>query len=236
MVRRREGGRSRAAAQPLDPRPHLVAITADHRQVEHGDLDLARLAPGGRAVSPQHRDLGVEGVVRGQVAPVGLAGRDRQRAALTAAADDDRHVRHRAGVAGRLRQADPLPDVSLRARRPQRADRLDRRLEPVQPLGDRRERQPEREVFALPPPGPQAEEGPPAADGVERRGQLRRDPGGPERHRGHERAQPQVGVEPGQQPERHPRLRDRLPGPVDLRDLDQVIHQRQPGAAGLVRG
>ena len=61
-------------------------------------------------------------------------------------------------------------------------------------------------------------------------------PGRPEGDRGDEGAQPEPGVEAGDQPERHPRLRDRLPGPVDLRDLDEVVHHREPGEPGLVGG
>ena len=37
-------------------------------------------------------------------------------------------------------------------------------------------------------------------------------------------------------PERDPRLGDRLPRRPDLGDLDEVVHQRQAGEAGLVRG
>ena len=46
----------------------------------------------------------------------------------------------------------------------------------------------------------------------------------------------QPGVERRRAPERDPRLGDRVPGPADLGDLDQVVHQRQPGEARLVRG
>ena len=51
----------------------------------------------------------------------------------------------------------------------------------------------------------------------------------------HERAQLQPGVQAGDQAEGHPGLGDRLPGGVDLGDLDQVVHQRQPGEPRLVR-
>ena len=46
----------------------------------------------------------------------------------------------------------------------------------------------------------------------------------------------EAGAEAGEQPEGHPWLGDRRPGPVDLRDLDEVVHQRDPGEAALVRG
>ena len=58
--------------------------------------------------------------------------------------------------------------------------------------------------------------------------------GRPERHRRAERPEPQPGPERRQVAERHPRLGDRLPGPADLRDLDEVVHQRQTREAGRV--
>ena len=75
-----------------------------------------------------------------------------------------------------------------------------------------------------------------AAAGQRRQGggRLGRDAGGAERHRGAQRAQPQPGPQPGQRAQRHPRLRDRLPRAPDLRDLDQVVHQRESREARLV--
>ena len=142
----------------------------------------------------------------------------------------------RTRVARRLRQGDPCSDVRLGAGGPQRAHRLDAGLERVEPLGGRRERQPEAEVLALPPAGADPDERPASRDHVEGGRRLGGDPRRPERHRGDQRAEPQAGVEPGEQAERHPRLRDRLPGGADLRDLDQVVHQRQAREAGLVGG
>ena len=109
---------------------------------------------------------------------------------------------------------DPLAGVRLGAGRPERPHRLDRRLEQVEPLGRRREGQPERRVLALPPAGADADERAPAGEHVERRRRLRDDARRPEGHRRAQRAQPQPGVEPGEQAEGHPRLRDRLPGAV----------------------
>ena len=53
-------------------------------------------------------------------------------------------------------------------------------------------------------------------------------PGRAERHGGDERAELEPGVEAGEQAEGHPGLGDRLPRATDLRDLDQVVHQREP--------
>jgi hypothetical protein len=89
-------------------------------------------------------------------------------------------------------------------------------------------------VLALPPAGADPDERPAARQDVEGGGRLGRDPRRAEGHRRHEGAEPQPGVEAGQQAERHPGLGDRLPGRADLRDLDEVVHQREPGEARLV--
>ena len=124
--------------------------------------------------------------------------------------------------------------VGLGAGRPERPAGLDGRLEQVEPLAGRRERDPVRRVLAVPPAGADAEERPTAGERVEGGRGLGGDPGRAEGDRRAQRAERQAGVEPGDQPEGHPRLRDRLPGGVDLRDLDQVVHQGDPGEAGLV--
>ena len=97
-----------------------------------------------------------------------------------------------------------------------------------------RERQPEREVLALPPAGADAAERTAAADRVEGRDRLRGDARRAERHRRDQRAEPEPGVEPGEHAEGDPGLGDRLPGGADLRDLDQVVHQGDAGEPGLV--
>ena len=93
-------------------------VTATSSWVATDGVAVARAAPRacGRALE-----------VRGEVAAVAEPGRDPQRAPLAAAADDDRDPAGRAGVAGRLGQADPLAVVRLGAGRPQRPHRLDRR-------------------------------------------------------------------------------------------------------------
>ena len=102
--------------------------------------------------------------------------------------------------------------VGLGAGRPERPAGLDGRLEQVEPLAGGREGQAVRRVLALPPAGADAEERPAAGQGVERGRGLRGDPGRPEGDRRAQRAERQPGVEPGDQPEGDPGLRDRLPG------------------------
>ena len=125
---RRRGG---PAAQPLHPRPDVVAVAADDRQVEHGDRDL--VAGRGRP----RRSAGAARRACGP-APRGRTARCSRRRA----GPRSRSVRRspppptmtgiscdRPRVAGRLGQRDPLAVVRLGAGRPQRAHRLDRRLQ-----------------------------------------------------------------------------------------------------------
>jgi hypothetical protein len=67
--------------------------------------------------------------VRGKVAAVAELGGNGQRSFLAAAADDDRDPCHRPGVASGFRQPDPVAAVRLGAGLPQRAKRLDGRLQ-----------------------------------------------------------------------------------------------------------
>ena len=83
-------------------------------------------------------------------------GRDPQRAALAATADDDRQRPDRPGVRRGLGQPRPGAGVRLGAGGPERPHRLDRVLEQVEPLAVGRERQPEAGVLALPPAGADA--------------------------------------------------------------------------------
>src|SRR5580698_1289916 len=107
---------------------------ADDRDVEHGHLGLRRVTPGRRAVLAEDGKLAVQrGDVRGKIAAIAEPGGDGERPLLAATADDDRDPRHRPRVAGRFRQRDSLAAVRLGAWLPQRAERLDGRLELVQP-------------------------------------------------------------------------------------------------------
>jgi hypothetical protein len=97
---RRCGGSS---TQPLDLGRHLVPVATDYRDVEHGDVDRARVAADVYAVSAERRDLRVDGGQLGwQVAGVGQPGRDAECAPLTRPTDDDRYAADRPWVAGGL--------------------------------------------------------------------------------------------------------------------------------------
>src|SRR5215471_14728098 len=144
-----EGRGGGAAAQFLHDRCGVLAVAADDRDVQHGDFDLCGIAPGGGAVPAQDGELAVQraGVGR-KVAAIAEPGGDGQRAPLTGTADDDRDPRHRPRIAGRLGQPDPLAPVRPGAGLPQGTERLDGRLQLVEPGRRRRERQAETRVLA----------------------------------------------------------------------------------------
>ena len=152
------------------------------------------------------------------------------------AADDDRHRSDRPRVTGRLGQLHPLAGVRLGARRQQRPDRLHRGLEQVQPLRPAAANgSPKAACSRSHQPAPRPRKARPPLRASRVATVLAVMPAGRKRHRRDERAQPQAGVEAGQQPEGHPRLRDRLPGAAHRRDLDEVIHQGQAGEARRCR-
>jgi hypothetical protein len=163
-----DSGRRRAA-QFLHHRTGLLAVAADDRDVEHGHLGLRWITARLQAVLAEDGELAVQHAeVRGKIAAIAEPGRDGQRPLLAAAADDDRDLRHRPRIAGGFRQPEALAPVLPGARLPQCAQRLDGRLELVQPDPGRRERQAEPGVLTLPPAGPDAAERPPATQRIQR--------------------------------------------------------------------
>ena len=215
----RLGGES--TPDPLDPSRRVLPVAADQRQVEHGDHGRPT---GVLAIPGEHVDLVRQRVVDPQVAAVAQGGGDLQRAPFAPAAHDDRQRSDGPRVAGGLREVDAATVVRLRAGAPERPHRLDGRLEPVEPFPRGREVDPVRRVLAFPPAGAQTAEGPPAAEHVEGGRGLGDHPGRPQGHRRDQGAEPQRRVQTREEAEGHPGLRDGLPGPVDLGDLDQVVH------------
>ena len=135
-----EGGGSRSTAQLLHDRCGILTVAADDRDVEHGHLGLRWVTPGLQAVLAEDGKLAVQNAdVRGKVAAIAEPGGDRQRSFAAAAADDDRDPRQRPRAAGGFGQPDPLAAVLRGAGLPQGAQRLDGRLELVEPgLGRRK--------------------------------------------------------------------------------------------------
>ena len=67
-----DGGRQ-PSSESLHADCHVLAVRADHRQVQDGDLDAVRVAAQGCAVPVQDVDLGLQRcLVRRQVAAVSL--------------------------------------------------------------------------------------------------------------------------------------------------------------------
>ena len=81
-------------------------------------------------------------------------------------------------------------------------------------------------MLPQPPPSAEPTEGTPIAERVERCDGLGYDARFAKRDRGHQRAQPEVRVETREQAQGQPWLGYRLPSTVHLRNLDQVVHQR----------
>jgi hypothetical protein len=82
----------------------MLAVSADHRDVQNRHGYLASVAAGRVAMGAQHSQLPVQDLQVGRkVAAVRQPGGDPQRA-VARAADDQRHGRDGPRVAGRLRQ------------------------------------------------------------------------------------------------------------------------------------
>ena len=168
MVSAGEDSGTRPAAQPLDKVRHMLAIPAEHRDVEHGDQHLSRIPSGLIAMRAQDGQLAVEGgKISGQIAAVPEPGGDLQGSLLACAPHDDRYRHRRARVAGGFRQRYPLAVMLPGARLPQGPQRLDGHLQHVEPSASGREGQPEAFVLAGPPAGADAAERPSARERVE---------------------------------------------------------------------
>src|SRR5215471_15654942 len=87
-------------------------------------------------------------------------------------------------------------------------------------------------MFTVPPTRADTAERAAAAQRVQRGRRLGEDAWRAEGDRRYESAQPKVSGQAGQHAQRDPWLGYRFPGPADLRDLDQVIHQRDATEPG----
>ena len=200
------------------------------------------ISPGSRpsvlAVALEHAEQVLDALdVAEQVRPVGVLGDEPQRLALARAADQDRDV-----AADRLRVVERAVDAVVLAlvgrRRPavnSSAGDVQRVLEALEALLQRREVEPVRLVLLLEPGRADAEHGTAAGDDVDRRrelGQQRRVAVGDaadqqaevdrRRPRG-ERGEDRVALH-------HPVLRR-----ADRRDLVEVVHHRDRAEAGAPR-
>ena len=115
--------------------------------------------------------------------------------------------------------------VSLRARCPERPERLDTDLQLIKSFTIGRKVQAVRLMLPQPPAGAEPAEGAAVAERIKRRDGLGDDSWFAKRDGGHQSAQPKLGVKAGEHAEGDPRLGNRLPGTVHLRNLDQMVHQ-----------
>ena len=186
-------------------------------------------------MSVQTVDLGLkDGLVRRQIAAVGLLGDDPQRAPLSGTSDNDRHIAHRTGIAGGLGKMHITAVVGLGAWRPKGSQCFDANRKLIKSFPVAGKVQAVRLVLPLPPAGAEPAESPPVAQYVQGRDTLGDDSRLTKGDRGDQCAELQRGVQAGDHAESDPWLGYRLPGTVDLRDLDQMVHECETVEAHFV--
>src|SRR5215217_2814664 len=138
-----------ASTESLHPYCDVLAVGADHRQVEDGDLYACRIATYRSAMPVQNVDLGLQHrLVRRQVASVGLLGDDPQRPPLSRTSDNDGHIANGTGIARGFWKVHIAAVVGLGAGCPQRSDGLDADLKLIKSLAVAGKVQTVRLVFA----------------------------------------------------------------------------------------
>ena len=202
-----------------------------------GDGDRRRVAPLGRAVLAQDRELVAHRVrVAEHVAGVGVPGDEPQRAPLARAADEDRDaLLQRPRIADGLLHGDRPALEARSARAPHERQQLERVLQAGEALGERREVPAVQPVLALEPGGAESAHGAPAGDDVERREDLGEVAEVAVRDAGDERAELHPLGHAGEVAERRVALEHVLPLAADLRDLQEVVHHPQAREAGAPR-
>jgi transcriptional regulator len=129
-------------AEPVDDLTRLLAVLPDVEDEVAGLGDLVVVAALGVAVRAQHVELARQVRAGEQVARVGVLGHEAQRLLLPAAPDHDRGVR----PGQRLRRVQRPPQLIVLAlvgalvAAPHLQADLQGFLQPLEPLGDRRER------------------------------------------------------------------------------------------------
>ena len=120
----------------------------------------------------------------------------------------------------RPRNASSRPALAL----PHPVGDLERLLEHLEPLAERREREPERPRLVLVPGGPDAEPGPAARQDVERRRGLDPQARVAVVDATDHQAEPRALRVRGHEPERGPALEHRLLDLADAPDLEEMVH------------
>src|ERR671914_1291045 len=230
-----------AAHLLLGPRRPLPLARAarrhDPRRRQMCHLDLGRIALLRRAVLVEHGELVPHTVgVAAQVAGVGMPGYQPQGPLLPRPAHHDRDpLLQRPRIADGLAHRERPALEARRAGPPQERQQLERVLEPVEALGERREVPAIQLVLALEPGRAEPTQRPAAGEHVEGGQDLPEVGDVAVADPGHERAQPDALRHAGQVGERGVALEHVLPLPPDLGDLQEVVHHPQAPEAGLLR-
>ena len=186
----------------------------------------------------QHVELAGEVRAGEQVAGLGVAGDEPQRLPLAGAADQDWRMRcrQRLRVVQRPRQLIVPALIRGLVAAPHLQADLERFLQPLEPLGDRRERDAQAPGLLLIPGRADAKPRTAAGQHVERGHDLRQDSRVPVDGAGHEGDQLCPGRAAGQVSQRGVRLEHVVLRRAHHVDLEEVIHHADELEPGIVGG
>ena len=224
----------------LDEAGHRrLSVAPDDRRRQEAGLDLGAVATHLRAARVEGGELARQvGGVADDVEVARVAGRETERLLLAAAPDEDREVVAHPRLVHRGLRVVPTPVDRRTLAAQHRRDDRQRLVQPLEPVGERAELEPELLVLQLEPAGADPEHGPAAADDVERRHGLRQVGGVPVGVPGDERRELDAGGRGGQRRQRRVRLEHRLVRGPDAGQLVEVVHHEhrvEPGVLGLTR-
>jgi drug/metabolite transporter (DMT)-like permease len=201
-------------------------------------LDGVVVAPLGVAVRAEHVELVADVRHRRaeQVARVGVLRDQAQGLLLPSPADEDRRARRlqRPRDADRLRQLVVLALVGAVVVAPHLLADLQRLLEPLEPLGDRRVRHAEGAVLALVPGRADAEHRPAAGQHVEGGDDLGEQTRVPVGDPADKQAEPQPLGLGGDEVQHRVALEHRVARGREVLHLEVVVHRGEPAEPGLL--
>jgi hypothetical protein len=232
-VRHGEPGRGQLA-QPVDHVADPRAVLAEVEVEQHRLLDLVVVAADRLAVPLQHVELVRHLGGREQVAGVRVLRDQQQRLLLSPAADEDGRAAHRQRRVEQPVEAVVLPHVrGLVAGEHLPADEQ-RLLQPLEPLGGRREQQAQAARLVGVPGRADAQHGPAAGEHVEGGHRLGQQTRFPVRDAGDQGEQLGPSGVRGEEAEGRVRLQHVVLGWADDPDLPEVVHHADPVEARLV--
>jgi pimeloyl-ACP methyl ester carboxylesterase len=222
----------------LDGLVYPLALRARVEPEVHALADRVVVAAHRVAVLAEHVEL-VSQVGSGeQVRRVGVLRDQPESLLLAATADHDRGVRPGQGLRRVERTLEVIvpPVVRSFVATPHPQGDLERLLQPFEPLGDRREIEPEAAGLLLVPGGADAEPGAPIREDIEGRddlGEQTRLPVDRSGDQGEQLRPPGVG---GQVAERRVSLKHGVLGGANPADLEKVVHDGHHVESALVGG